>query len=36
MKDLEGKTLAYPGPGTVQHFLVLMAAEQDGAKVQEV
>jgi NitT/TauT family transport system substrate-binding protein len=35
MKDLEGKTLAYPGPGTVQHFLVLMAAEQDGAKVQE-
>ncbi|MEE9150205.1 MAG: ABC transporter substrate-binding protein [Thermoplasmata archaeon] len=36
MKDLEGKTLAYPGPGTVQHFLILMAAEQDGAKVQEV
>lgn len=36
MKDLQGKTLAYPGPGTVQHFLVLMAAEQDGAKVQEV
>lgn len=36
MKDLEDKTLAYPGPGTVQHFLVLMAAEQDGAKVQEV
>jgi NitT/TauT family transport system substrate-binding protein len=35
MKDLEGKTLAYPGPGTVQHFLVLMAAEQDGAKVEE-
>jgi NitT/TauT family transport system substrate-binding protein len=35
MKDLQGKTLAYPGPGTVQHFLVLMAAEQDGAKVQE-
>ncbi len=36
MKDLEGKTLAYPGSGTVQHFLVLMAAEQDGAKVQAV
>ncbi len=36
MKDLEGKTLAYPGSGTVQHFLVLTAAEQDGAKVQEV
>jgi NitT/TauT family transport system substrate-binding protein len=36
MKDLEDKTLAYPGSGTVQHFLVLMAAEQDGAKVQEV
>jgi NitT/TauT family transport system substrate-binding protein len=36
MKDLEGKTLAFPGPGTVQHFLVLMAAEQDGAKVQDV
>lgn len=36
MKDLEGKTLAYPGSGTVQHFLVLMAADQDGAKVQAV
>ena len=36
MKDLAGKNLGYPGTGTVQHFLVLMAAEKAGIEVQSV
>ena len=32
VKDLAGKRLAYPGPGTVQHFLALTACEKSGIK----
>lgn len=31
--DLSGKTVGYPGPGTIQHVLFLMAAEKEGLKV---
>ena len=34
IKELEGKTVAYPGFGTVQYFLVLMAAEKAGVSVE--
>lgn len=34
IKDLEGKTVAYPGFGTVQYFLVLMAAEKEDVSVE--
>ena len=33
MKDLRGKTVGFPGPGTIQHVLFLMAAEKEGVKV---
>lgn len=33
MKDLSGKTIGYPGPGTIQHVLFLMAADKEGLKV---
>jgi NitT/TauT family transport system substrate-binding protein len=33
LKDLRGKTVGYPGPGTIQHVLFLMAAEKEGIKV---
>jgi len=33
MKDLRGKTVGYPGPGTIQHVLFLMAADKEGIKV---
>lgn len=33
LKDLKGKTVGYPGPGTIQHVLFLMAAEKEGLKV---
>ena len=35
MKDLAGQTVGYPGPGTVQHFLFLKAAEEAGIKVAQ-
>jgi NitT/TauT family transport system substrate-binding protein len=33
LKDLRGKTVGYPGPGTIQHVLFLMAADKEGVKV---
>ncbi len=33
LKDLRGKTVGYPGPGTIQQVLFLMAADKDGVKV---
>src|SRR3990170_1404051 len=33
LKDLTGKTVGYPGQGTIQHVLFLMAAEKEGLKV---
>lgn len=33
LKDLRGQTVGYPGPGTIQHVLFLMAAEKEGLKV---
>ncbi|MCZ7403179.1 MAG: ABC transporter substrate-binding protein [Candidatus Methanoperedens sp.] len=33
LKDLSGKTVGYPGPGTIQHVLFLMAADKEGLKV---
>ena len=35
MEDLAGKTVAYPGPGTVQSILVMMAAEEAGLLVKQ-
>lgn len=32
-KDLRGKTVGYPGPGTIQHVLFLMQADKEGLKV---
>lgn len=33
LKDLRGKTVGYPGPGTIQHVLFLMAADKEGLTV---
>lgn len=33
LKDLRGKNVGYPGHGTIQHVLFLMAAEKEGLKV---
>jgi NitT/TauT family transport system substrate-binding protein len=33
LRDLRGKTVGYPGPGTIQHVLFLMAADKEGIKV---
>jgi NitT/TauT family transport system substrate-binding protein len=33
LKDLRGKTVGYPGQGTIQHVLFLMAADKEGVKV---
>ncbi|MBE0521265.1 MAG: ABC transporter substrate-binding protein [Candidatus Methanoperedenaceae archaeon] len=33
LRDLRGKTVGYPGPGTIQHVLFLMAADKEGLKV---
>jgi NitT/TauT family transport system substrate-binding protein len=33
LKDLRGQTVGYPGPGTIQHVLFLMAAEKEGLQV---
>lgn len=33
LKDLQGKTVGFPGPGTIQHVLFLMAADKEGVKV---
>lgn len=33
MKDLQGKTMGFPGSGTIQHVLFLMEAEKEGLKV---
>jgi len=33
LKDLSGKTVGFPGPGTIQHVLFLMAADKEGLKV---
>ena len=33
LKDLRGKTVGFPGPGTIQHVLFLMAAEKENLKV---
>ncbi len=33
LKDLRGKTVGFPGPGTIQHVLFLMAADKEGVKV---
>lgn len=33
LKDLRGKTVGYPGRGTIQHVLFLMAADKEGLKV---
>jgi NitT/TauT family transport system substrate-binding protein len=33
LKDLSGKTVGFPGPGTIQHVLFLMAAEKEGLRV---
>ncbi len=33
LKDLEGKTVGYPGQGTIQHVLFLMEADKEGIKV---
>ncbi|VVB86587.1 NMT1-like family protein [uncultured archaeon] len=33
LADLKGKTVGYPGPGTIQHVLFLMAADNAGLKV---
>jgi NitT/TauT family transport system substrate-binding protein len=33
LKDLRGKTVGYPGSGTIQHVLFLMAADKEGLKV---
>ncbi len=33
LKDLSGKTVGYPGPGTIQHVLFLMEADKEGIKV---
>jgi NitT/TauT family transport system substrate-binding protein len=33
LKYLSGKTVGYPGPGTIQHVLFLMAAEKEGLQV---
>lgn len=33
LKDLRGKTVGFPGPGTIQHVLFLMAADREGLKV---
>lgn len=34
MKDLSGKTVGYPGPGTIQHVLFLMEADKEGLTVR--
>lgn len=31
--DLQGKTVGFPGPGTIQHVLFLMEADKEGLKV---
>ncbi len=33
LNDLRGKTVGYPGPGTIQHVLFLMAADKEGVTV---
>ncbi|MFZ3384086.1 MAG: ABC transporter substrate-binding protein [Candidatus Methanoperedens sp.] len=33
LKDLQGKTVGFPGQGTIQHVLFLMEAEKEGLKV---
>lgn len=33
LADLKGKTVGFPGPGTIQHVLFLMAAEKAGVRV---
>lgn len=33
LKELSGKTVGFPGPGTIQHVLFLMAADKEGLKV---
>lgn len=33
MKDLQGKTVGFPGQGTIQHVLFLMEADKEGLKV---
>lgn len=33
IKDLQGKTIGFPGPGTIQHVLFLMEAEKEGLTV---
>ena len=33
LKDLQGKTVGFPGPGTIQHVLFLMEADKEGLKV---
>ncbi len=33
LADLRGKTVGFPGPGTIQHVLFLMAAEKAGVRV---
>jgi len=33
LKDLRGKTVGFPGPGTIQHVLFLMAADKENLKV---
>jgi NitT/TauT family transport system substrate-binding protein len=33
LKDLQGKTVGFPGPGTIQHVLFLMQADKEGLKV---
>jgi NitT/TauT family transport system substrate-binding protein len=33
LKDLKGKTVGFPGAGTIQHVLFLMEADKEGLKV---
>ncbi len=33
LRDLRGKTVGFPGPGTIQHVLFLMAADKEGIRV---
>jgi len=34
VKDLAGKNVGFPGAGTVQYFVILMAAEAHGVEVE--
>ncbi len=36
VKDLKGKNIGIPGPGTVQHFLLLKALDQAGLEAKDV